>query len=126
MPQPSSQQLAETLAYPPVSLVQLDMRTLSLVIKKRRGRGVHLFATAYKQHMLERERQYHRNIGPLILAWYRAIDGIKAYKLCRNALFAWLERAQSKLGAYKEDGVARRRDQESYEADAHCLELRIP
>ena len=78
---------------------------------------MHLFATAYKQHMLERERQYHRNIGPLILAWYRAIDGIKAYKLCRNALFAWLERAQSKLGAYKEDGVARRRDQESYEAD---------
>ncbi|EOD06800.1 hypothetical protein EMIHUDRAFT_106730 [Emiliania huxleyi CCMP1516] len=44
-------------------------------------------------------------------------QGMLAYQRCKDPLLRWLERAQHRLGAYEEGGVARQRDLESYEAD---------
>ena len=40
-----------------------------------------------------------------------------AHKRCKPALYAWLERAQIRMNAYGQDGVARKRDRAAFEAD---------
>ena len=40
-----------------------------------------------------------------------------AHKRCKPALYAWLERAQIRMGAYGEHGAARKRDRAAFEAD---------
>ena len=47
--------------------------------------------------------------------WYGAVDLVLAYKRCRPGLLGWLERAQIRLGAYEQGGVARERDREDFE-----------
>lgn len=44
-------------------------------------------------------------------------QGWLAYIRCKDPLLRWLERAQHRMGAYEEGGVARLRDLEAYRAD---------
>ena len=43
--------------------------------------------------------------------------GVLAYKRSRAALFAWLERSQTRIGAYAAGGVGRKRDREAFEEE---------
>lgn len=48
----------------------------------------------------------------LALMW----QGVLAYKRCKSGLYAWLERAQMRMGFYAEGGVGRKRERETWEA----------
>ena len=72
------------------------------------------------------EKMYHLGDFDEVKAWARKRDahdrltflwrGVLAYKRARPALFAWLERAQKRLGAYEPGGAARERDIAEYES----------
>jgi len=49
--------------------------------------------------------------------WYEAVALALAYKRSRPLLYAWLERAQMRLGAYGPDGAARKRDRKEFEIE---------
>ena len=59
---------------------------------------------------LQRLPETYKNLR---LLWH----GVVAYKRCKPALYAWLERAQIRLNAYGEGGAARKRDRAAFEAD---------
>ena len=48
----------------------------------------------------------------LALLW----NGVLAYKRCKSGLYAWLERAQMRMGFYAEGGVGRKRERDAWEA----------
>jgi hypothetical protein len=61
-------------------------------------------------------------LSPVDMRWHEVVKSALAIKRCRclPLLYAWLERAQTRLGSYGPDGAARKRDLEEFEADFVC------
>ena len=75
------------------------------------------WAIAYASDALQIDQSLHRfprTLDHLGLFWAWGM----AHKRCKPALYAWLERAQIRMGAYNEEtGAARKRDRAAFEAD---------
>ena len=75
------------------------------------------WAIAYASDALQIDKPLHRfprTFDNLRYFW----DWGMAHKRCKPALYAWLERAQIRMGAYNEEtGAARKRDRAAFEAD---------